>query len=223
MPDKEFITPEKELLKLIEEKKDTASVKAKTSARKKVSLFSLGGIKGRISYFKTNFKSLLYKGFGLDVKMINLALIILIFIGLLLVTFDFFNSLAKVNDQVEAVFNVERTVSDFKFAEVTPLEAASYYIDKAKKRDIFNMVSQATDASGGQDIAPAVKQIVKKTEGFKLVGIAWSDSPDAMIEDDKSKKTFFLKKGDFINDVEVKEIFKEKVILQYEEEEIELK
>ena len=135
----------------------------------------------------------------------------------------FFNSLAKVNDQVEAVFDVKRELSDFKFVDVRPLESASYYIEKAQKRDIFNMVSKATNVSGTQDIQPPVKEIVKKTEGLKLVGISWSDSPDVMIEDDKSKKTFFLKKGDFINDVEVKEIFKEKVILQYKEEEIELK
>ena len=58
---------------------------------------------------------------------------------------------------------------------------------------------------------------------MKLVGIAWSDNPDAMIEDTKVKKTYFVKQGDIINGVRIERIFRDKVVLTYKGEKIELK
>jgi hypothetical protein len=55
------------------------------------------------------------------------------------------------------------------------------------------------------------------------VGISWSDDPDVMIEDTKTQRTFFLKKGQMIDDIKLEAVFKDKVILNYLGEEIELK
>jgi len=44
-----------------------------------------------------------------------------------------------------------------------------------------------------------------------------------IIEDTQAKRAYFLKRGQMINDFEVKAIFKDKVILSYQGEEIELR
>ena len=59
-------------------------------------------------------------------------------------------------------------------------------------------------------------RILDATESLKLVGISWSDNPDAIIEDTKDTKTFFVKIGQKIGDVKVQAIFKDKVVLSYQ-------
>ena len=44
-----------------------------------------------------------------------------------------------------------------------------------------------------------------------------------MVEDTKSYKTFFVKRGDLIGEVKVEAIFKDKIILSYEGDEVELR
>jgi type II secretory pathway component PulC len=57
-----------------------------------------------------------------------------------------------------------------------------------------------------------------------LVGIAWSNDPEAMIEDGKNKRTFFVKRGQTLDDeVKVVTIFKDKVILTFKGKEFELR
>ena len=92
-----------------------------------------------------------------------------------------------------------------------------------KQRDIFNIVTKRSQQSRQQEQAPEVDEVVEKTKHLKLVGIAWSDSPDAMIEDTKVSRTFFVKRGDMISDVQVEEIYKDKVVLRYRSQTVELK
>jgi type II secretory pathway component PulC len=66
--------------------------------------------------------------------------------------------------------------------------------------------------------------VVEATKHLRLVGISWSDDPDIMIEDTKTQRTLFLKKGKLIdNEIKVQAVFKDKVILSYNGEEIELR
>lgn len=53
-------------------------------------------------------------------------------------------------------------------------------------------------------------------ENFKLVGIAWGTQPEAMIREVKEGRTFFLKEGEKIKGVVVKEILKDRVIVEQE-------
>ena len=55
---------------------------------------------------------------------------------------------------------------------------------------------------------------------MRLVGIAWGDSPTAMIEQDK--QTYFLKPGDALGSLTVKEILRDHVILKAGDQEVEL-
>jgi len=224
MADSNQPTPERELLKLIEAKKEPASLVNKGYMRKGLSLFSLGAIRGRFSFLRARFRRILSGDFSLDIRGINRFLTVVSLAMFFLLIFHFVNSIVGIEEQVEASFKVDEKTHEFKFQEVSALKKPSYYLEKARKRDIFAMTKEMPRIERGPEkTVPAIKEVAKKTEGFKLVGISWSDEPDAMIEDSKSKKTFFVKIGDLINDVKVESISKDKVILSYEGEEVELK
>ncbi len=59
-------------------------------------------------------------------------------------------------------------------------------------------------------------------QDLNLLGIVSGDNPQAIIEDKKSQKTYFLKKGDFLGDFELKDIQKGKVILDLSGQQFEL-
>lgn len=58
---------------------------------------------------------------------------------------------------------------------------------------------------------------------LKLVGVDWSNEPVALIEDSRTGKTYFAKKNDSVSDAKVKQIFKDKVIVQVRHQTVELK
>ena len=226
MPENNHATPEKDLLNLIENKDEGSSSAGKKVIRRGGSLFSLGAIRGRFSFLKTNFKDITSGGLSLDLKSINRILIIVVLTGVFLLGFDFFNAMVGLEEQVEASFTMDKEVAPFQFQGASNLKNSSYYLEKARKRDIFKMVSKIEHEAFSPAAAvkkQVIKEIVKKTENLKLVGVSWSNDPDAMIEDENLKKTFFVKRGSLINDVKVEAIFKDKVVLSYEGDEVELK
>lgn len=63
---------------------------------------------------------------------------------------------------------------------------------------------------------PAPAADLGGVENLKLVGIAWGTQPEAMIREVKEGRTFFLKEGEQIKGVTVKEILKDRVIVEQE-------
>jgi len=69
-------------------------------------------------------------------------------------------------------------------------------------------------------------QVKEKIANLKLVGISWLDTPEsasAMIENKTTGVTQFLRAGDRIDDLTVKLIYADSIILQFEGEETEMK
>ncbi len=222
--EKDPSTPERELLKIIESKKDS-SLASKENLRRGISLFSWGAFRGRFSFFRGNFRSM-FSSLAFDIKSINRFLILLLGVSIFFLSFNIFDSYRKIDKQIIAIFKIKPPRS-FKFSQVSVLKKLPFYLEKARKRDIFKMAWEIKKEKEKQKISLTKKEkpslITEKVRDLKLVGIAWSEDPDVMIEDTKTKRTFFLKRGDYINDLEVKAIFKDKVILGYKSEEIELK
>ncbi|UCC95157.1 MAG: hypothetical protein JSW40_10200 [Candidatus Omnitrophota bacterium] len=217
-------TPERELLKIIEDKNASGSVQSKKTVRKAFSFFSLGGLRGRFLHLKGNFGALFSRGFSLDIKHINALLFGIVAILIFVLIFTFVSTFLGLNDEVEAAFKIDKKISEFRFHEDSPLKKASHYLEMTRKRDIFELVSKAPKGTTVEiKKEEVVKEIVKRTESLRLVGISWSDDPDAMIEDTRSRRTFFVKRGELVNGVRVEAILKDKVLLSYEGEEVELK
>lgn len=64
---------------------------------------------------------------------------------------------------------------------------------------------------------PAAKSVESPVlESLQLVGIAWGTEPEAMIREKTEGRTFFLKQGDELKGVVVKEILKDRVIVEFE-------
>ncbi|KPK97223.1 MAG: hypothetical protein AMJ95_10220 [Omnitrophica WOR_2 bacterium SM23_72] len=93
--------------------------------------------------------------------------------------------------------------------EVKPLES---YLEGIQQRQIFR-------AATVSDVVPVSTVAVTNTldlfKDMTLVGIISSDPPQAVIEDKKTQKTYYLTRGQAIGDLKVDDIQEGKVILDY--------
>lgn len=89
-----------------------------------------------------------------------------------------------------------------------------FYVDAVKKRPIFTVAQQEqrAQAAAGQDL----------TKDFVLMGIISGDVPQAVIENKKAQKTYYLNEGQFIDGFQVADIQEGKVILEYNGQKFEL-
>ncbi len=213
-------TPERELLKLIEAEKKSSSRGGEVKKRLRFSF--LGALRGRWAFFKEAF-STNRKVFVGDISLINRILMgVAILLGFYVVVNNTLSFLALPR-KIEKTMQVKtRNFKISSLKELSILKEASYYLDKVKKRDIFAMVIEKPKVKEKEE-KKLIKEVEEKTKDLKLVGIAWSDNPDAMIEDTKVEKTYFVKQGDIINGVRIERIFRDKVVLTYKGEKIELK
>ncbi len=226
MAEERPVTPEKQLLNLIEGSKLAAGgVQAEAIKHEGLSFFSPAAWAGRISFFTDELKKLFQrKGAApLDVKLINHALTFLIFILAVYFLSTFFVSMISLRKAPRLEFKTSAANATVSPQEAMALKkVAAYYLEKVTERDIFRMGEKKTSSADAGPQPPSSK-IIEATQSLKLVGISWSSDPDAMIEDAKAGRTFFVKRGQMVGDIKVQAIFKDKVILAYAGEEIELR
>ncbi|MCM8819844.1 MAG: hypothetical protein NC925_03505 [Candidatus Omnitrophica bacterium] len=222
MKEKPINTPEKELLNLIEGSHSNASVQTTFLQHQRSHFFSLPVLKSKFSFLKKNVK----KNFVFDIKLINfllkcLNLILFFYLILNLAQFIFpYKEKKAIIDNLKSQPNIEYSKTP---PMLSILKAPSYYLEKARERDIFSREKKKITKSMLAEDKPSL-QILELTKDLKLVGISWSADPDVIIEDTATKQTFFLKKGQLIaNKIRLKAVFKDKVILSYMGEEVELR
>ncbi|MFC1708964.1 hypothetical protein ACFL2J_02745 [Candidatus Omnitrophota bacterium] len=222
-------TPEKQLLKLIEDPK-TATFGSKGLKHKGHSLFSIAALKGRISFFKERLAfGFSFKNISFDVRVVSTILQLCIFVLVVYfgVNLVFSISSSKIPEiSQDAAASIELGSPQ----EVSFLKKESYYLENARSRDIFRFgqffeqaMEEAEEVDPPEDIELLPSKSEEVYERFSLVGIAWSDDPDAMIEDLDTEKIHFLKRGETIQDVKIQGILKDRVVLLYKGEEIELR
>lgn len=222
------LTPEKQLLNLIEnpKQKGASAIGLHAIRHRGLSLLSPHAWLGRISFSRDWFRKW-FSGPGrqLDIKIINKSL----GLGTALIAAYFItnvlSSLLYLRKMPEIKPESQKTGAGAASRDASLLKnTVSYYLEQVRQRDIFRMGPKKTEgAPEAQAPAGPSAEIIEATQHFKLVGISWSNDPDAMIEDTKALKTFFVKRGQMLGDVRVQAIFKDKVILQYRGEEIELR
>jgi len=218
MAQERSLTPEKQLLKIIETSKaNSLGVNVQTSRRHGMSWLNFGAWLGRISFLKGRFGKW-STGFSLerlDVRVVNRILGFLVAVLCLYFSVNLAVSLVNLNKTPSLETNTSVAKTETSFPESTGLKrAVSYYLDKVRERDIFamglkkvpNLSNQTTVNTG-----PSAKSL-DVAANLKLVGISWSNDPDAMIEDTKELKTYFVKRGEMVGEVKVQAIFKDKVV-----------
>jgi len=224
------VPPEKQLLKLIESQKakgSTAAIQANAAKHHGLSLFSFGAWLGRFSFFRGRTKAALKGDITrhVDLKMVNAALVAG---SCALCAYFVLSIYFSMEDLKKATSLTFKTPESIRKAFVdsgdagTFTKAASYYLEKISERNIFKMGPRVT-AKEAPPEKPPVSQLTEAMANLNLVGISWSSDPDAMVEDKRSGKTFFVKKGQMVGELRVEAIFKDKVILKYGDDEAELK
>lgn len=97
--------------------------------------------------------------------------------------------------------------------EIKPYE---FYAEGIKNRQIFG-------STPGQQASQRVSGVnVDLAKDINLVGIISGENPQAIIEDKKTQKTYYVTKGQFIGEIQVEDIQEGKIILNYMGESFEL-
>lgn len=107
-----------------------------------------------------------------------------------------------------------------KPASLKAAEAAKsyeFYLEAVKGRQVFNNVSG--EVSRGSQTAVLDAGLVKD---MNLMGIVSGENPQAVIEDKKTQKTYYLNKGQALGEFKIEDIQEGRVILKYKEERFEL-
>lgn len=220
------LTPEKELLKLIEKPAHQAQLRTASLRYQGLSFLSWGALKGRFAFLRNRFKGGVRAGgvLELDVKTVNLALKCTLIAMAAYLAINASASALRLRKDINLKIAFEKAPEGAGYPMTSLLKATSYYLEKARQRDIFRMGGRETAADSTLMRKGPSQKIIELTQNYKLVGISWSDDPDIMIEDTKTQRTFFLKKGQTIeNNIRVQAVFKDKVVLNLEGEEVTLR
>lgn len=157
----------------------------------------------------------------LNLATVNAALAVLIVLLGALLVWQMVSSYARLQAVEEghlAVVAADQEEQGFK--DIPALPPATFYLKKITRRDLFSRGDRP--APSGQAESSSTKA-AEMAQALKLVGISWSASPDAMIENAKEGKTYFVKQGMSVGEFKVENILKDKVILRYNKETVELK
>jgi len=221
MPQDKSLSPEKQLLKLIEDPKAQGSAQAAAIKHLGLRLLSFSALKARLSFLKNKLKQSFKTGkfYYFNVKTINIFLALVTSILTLYFITNLIISLVNLKKNLNLEFKIAKSQHSIDSKVVSALKVASYYLEKIRARDIFKIGSKKKE----EEIKVPSSKIIDATQNLKLVGISWSGDPDAMIEDTKALRTFFVKRGQMIGEVKVQAIFKDRVVLSYEGEELELR
>ena len=224
------VTPEKQLLKLIEGSKDgQPAVAGGAPAKPKgAGLLSFGSMRGtlfgRFSFFKRSAKKKIASTpkFKISFVFVNRVLAAAAFALAVYVVTDIVSSSMNLNRPFN--FSIQKEKSAGGAQKVSPLKESAYYVQKATARDLFKEGSNKPVEKKEDKKQAATVDSNPATSGLSLVGISWSANPDVIIEDKTTKRTFFVKRGQAVGEgVKVEAIFKDHVVLSFEGQEFELR
>ncbi len=160
---------------------------------------------------------------SVSVQQFNYLLLVAVMASAIYCAYEINNGMALLNRNF-SVSVATSMHSDALNLFVPQVKSLSYYLDKINSRNIFQPFEKKETADQGVVTAKAVLE--KKVQNFKLVGVAWLDMPESatvMIEDKTNGVTSFLKEGEKLEDVTIKTIFTDRVVIGYENEEIVIK
>lgn len=203
------LTPEEKLLRIIES--PPQNVRPLRPAR------SILDFKFSLKLLKTKYTEKLKSLASL--KTANMVLLVLSVAVTLFLGIDFWMGLPRASawTHLEAMAK-KQGVGDLRIENLEPI---SIYLQEITQRNIFALLTPARQDVLQNPVSDLIIGDLK--ENLRVVGIIWSDAPQVMIEDVKDARTYLLNRGGKIKEARVKEILKDRVILSYDNQEIELK
>ncbi len=216
-------TPEKQLLKLIEQP-GTADQHKETLKRRSIALLSPSVIKGKISFFREKAKKYLAakKKVPLGVKGTNRILAFCTLVIAVYLAMDIVNAIRELNEALA----LDPTVLEVKDAYRTSSAGKLDYVEKLRLRDVFSFKSEEKPEETRVGIIPVEKtkkqMMLELLEGVDLIAVSMHPKPSALIKV-KEGGARFRKEGDTINGVTIIKIFESNVLMGYKGEETFLK
>ncbi len=226
-------TPEKQLLKLIEDPKNAAGPSPSSRPGRlsapgagRFSLSALRGLfAGRLSFWKRDTqKKISGARLAVDLSWVNRLLYVAIGCLLVYAVFDASASAINLKKSANFAFQKERSSVSRVPNVISPLKEAAYYLQKVNSRDIFKEGPKRQTTPVEAKAQPIAAPVNEAFQSLSLVGISWSANPDVIIEDKAKTRTYFVKRGQTVGDgVKVEAVFKDHVILSFEGQEFELR
>ncbi len=219
------ISPEERLFKVIQEGKSSSG--AKDFKKKRVRI----GLRG-IRQFFANLKpggivseepaeaasvALPVKFQEIDLKVINRIFGFILAILIILLIYYVVNERPGVVKITDAISKIK--LQTVKRKSIEAFKPLYFYTDEVKKRDIFRPVAREAEKIKVEVKKPKLQELAKD---LTLVGIYMGRYPEVMIEVKGEEKTYFLKQGDEIKGIKIKVILEDRVILEYQGEEMDL-
>ncbi len=221
-------TPEQQLLKLIEGQGKPGAVGASGASpatkKPKGRGVSLAAVLGALSFWKRRAKK---KSFGrrspFSIGEMNKALVAASLVLFVYVMFDAVASARNLQKPPNFAPTKDRVTKSAK-ETLGPLAETSYYLQKVSARDIFREGKKPPAPVEATPEAVNMTETSEVVQGLALVGISWSSNPDAIIEDKSKQRTYFVKRGQDVGDgIKVEAIFKDHVVVTFEDREYELR
>jgi len=122
----------------------------------------------------------------------------------------------------------EARATDFGELSIGTLSPLSVYVQEIKGRNMFAL-SAPVPKGPPEPTAEETKNLAIQSAlqdlitNYKVVGIIWSETPQAIIEDVSAGHTFMVNRGSMVKVARVKDILKDRVILSYDDKDIELR
>jgi len=206
------MTPEEKLLRIIESPGGEAP---RNLPRARMNVGSSGlFLKAWLTHYRAQFTK------KVSLKVANRAVVVLCMAATVYLALDFLIGMPNAA-LIERLEKAARKTSLGNIG-VEALNPLSLYLQEIGQDSIFSLppppASSATPAQA--EAAAALKNMAQT---LRVVGIIWSDIPQVMIEDTKEGRTYSLNRGSRFKDAIVKEILRDRVILSYDNQEIELR
>ncbi|MFA5039471.1 MAG: hypothetical protein WC732_07305 [Candidatus Omnitrophota bacterium] len=208
------MTPEEKLLRIIE----TPPGEGRRVAPKVSFNFQASGlyVKAWIKHYREKARD------SLSLKTAIQGLMVACVLATVFLIVDFWMGLPSS----AIIQRLERAAQNTEIGKVSieGIGPLSLFEQEISQNNIFSLPPpQAPVIQQGPAQPQAVDVLKTMVQSLRVVGILWSDVPQVIIEDTTEGRTHFLNKGSKIKDVRVKEILRDRVILSYDKQEIELR
>lgn len=211
----EKITPEEKLLKIIEHPQN-AKRRPLAAAEAKKEFLALKQMVERLQALIKDKKELFRY---LNLHMANKALAGLCGIMTLFFIFDFTRANYGFGKRFDYLLDAANSSKEEESILVIPEINIKEVLTQSGNRNIFTLAPAKKEA-----VVISSMEIPQSISSLKLVGIMWSDNPQVMIEDTKEQKTYLLSVDDYIGqEIKIKKILRDKVILGKDSQEWELR
>ncbi len=211
-------SPEEKLLRLIRgsKKKETAKREGGVEAQSSEQMAQTGKLpvrRGEVEAKAARAVSLPFTLRDFNLRPVNVVLIIILAGLLVYFVYEvFYTSYHKEAD----IFAESEKVTEIEEEDSLEIKPYSFYSSAIEGRNIFMPQQlEVEEVITG----PSLEEI---TADLSLIGIIAGERPQAIIEEKKSGKSYFLYKGGSVGKAKIVEILEDSVVMEYQGEKFEL-